>query len=151
MLTLLKPWSWTPTCVRCGAITLDGPLAAKLEVSLVIRGVEVQQHRAVLEALRPLGPAAGGVAAVDGEHGRGGAGRAADLDRLDALGRPRPEPLELRQQVGGRQIFVEVNHGQARTAEQRSRERQSASGDLFLTFCRSPDLLFYGSPPKFTA
>ena len=95
MLTLLKPWSWTPTCVRCGAITRDGPLAAELEIALVAGGVEVQQRRAVLKALRPLGPALGRVAALDGEHGRRRAGRAALLDRVDALGRPRPEALQL--------------------------------------------------------
>ena len=48
----------------------DGPLAAELQIPLVVRGVELQQHRAVLKALRPLGPAAGRVAAVDREHRR---------------------------------------------------------------------------------
>ena len=42
----------------------DGPLAAEPQEALVAGRVELQQGRAELEALRPLGPALGRVAAL---------------------------------------------------------------------------------------
>ena len=46
-----------------------GVLAAQGQHPRVARGVELQNRRAELEALGPLGPAAGGVAALDRKHG----------------------------------------------------------------------------------
>ncbi len=63
---------------------LDGAVAAEVEEPLVAGRVELQQRRAVAEPLGPLGPPAGGVAPVDGEH-RGRAVVVA-LDRLDFPG-----------------------------------------------------------------
>ena len=91
------------------AITVARALAAELEEALVAGGVELQQRRAVLEALRPLGPAAGGVAAVDGEDRRGRAGRAGALDRVDRGGRGLPQPGDLGQQIGGGQALVDLH------------------------------------------
>ena len=49
---------------------LDGARAPELEEPPVAGGVELQQRRAELKSLRPLGPAAGPIPPLDGEDGR---------------------------------------------------------------------------------
>ena len=51
----------------------ERPVATDAEHLLVTRRIELQDRRAVLKALRPLGPSAGGVLALDGED-RGAVG-----------------------------------------------------------------------------
>src|ERR1039458_8497972 len=47
---------------------LDRSAPANLQKTLVAHRVQLQQRRAVLKTLRPLGPATRGVSAFDGEH-----------------------------------------------------------------------------------
>jgi hypothetical protein len=84
-------------------------LAAKLEKLLVAGGVELQKRGSELEPLRPLRPALRRVPTFHREYRRGRARRAASLDRLDALSRPRPKTLELRKKIGRRQFGVEFD------------------------------------------
>ena len=86
-----------------------GALPAELEEALVAGRVELQQRRAVLKALGPLGPAAGGVAAGHREHRRGLLRRAGALDRVDGGGRGLPQPGDLGQQVAGGQALVDLH------------------------------------------
>ena len=67
MLTLLNPWSWTPMWLTWLAITVIVRSRPNVRNALLAGGVELQESRAVLESLSPLGPAARGVTAVDGE------------------------------------------------------------------------------------
>ena len=65
---------------------VDGALAADLQEFGLARGIELEDGGAELEALRPLGPAAAGVLAADGEDGRALGGRPGFLNRPDLGG-----------------------------------------------------------------
>ena len=108
-------------------------LAAELQKSLVARRVELQQCGAILKALRPLGPALRRVAAFHREHRRCRTGRATFLDRLDALGRPRPKPLQLRQKIGRRQFSVEFDHSRGCRMEDTGVREYDSQRDSLLT------------------
>jgi hypothetical protein len=89
----------------------EGPLASKVEELAVVGGVELQQRGPVLEAFRPLGPAAGGVAAVDREHGRAAAGGPGALDRGDLGCGQLEEPVDLAEELLWVAVAVDADHG----------------------------------------
>jgi hypothetical protein len=62
---------------------VDGAVAADLEEFGIARGIELQDGGAELEALGPLGPAAAGILAADGEDRRAVGGRPGLLDGTD--------------------------------------------------------------------
>jgi hypothetical protein len=87
-----------------------GPPAEVQELLVTVR-FELEQRRAELEPLRPLGPAAGGVFALDGED-RSALGRVPALVELsNLLGRDFEQVVHRRQEVGGRKVAVELDHG----------------------------------------
>src|SRR5262249_46971960 len=65
---------------------LDRALAAELEEFNLAGGVELQQRRSELKALRPLGPPARLIASADREHRRALLGTPAVLDRSNLRG-----------------------------------------------------------------
>jgi hypothetical protein len=81
---------------------LEGAGAAQIEELLVAGGVELQQRRAELEALRPLRPAAGAVLSFDGEHRRPVLGAPGVLDGVDFRRGQLEQSGNLRQQLRGR-------------------------------------------------
>ena len=101
MLTLLNPWSCTPDVGQVGRHAVHRVRAADLEELLLSRGVELEDGRAELEALRPLGPAPGGPPAVDCEHGRALRGAVGSLGRADLPCREGPERLDLQVEIAG--------------------------------------------------
>ena len=62
---------------------LERPGAPELQEAGIAGGVELQDRRAELEALRPLGPAAGHVLALDGEDGRAVLGQPATFEGVN--------------------------------------------------------------------
>ena len=66
---------------------LDRVAAADLQELGLVRGVELQHGRTVLEALRPFRPAAGRIFPGHRENGRAGGRIVAGLDRQDLLAR----------------------------------------------------------------
>ena len=87
-----------------------GALAAQLEEALVAGGVELQEGGAELEALRPVRPAAGRVAAAQGEDRRAVRGVPGLLEGQDLLRGERPHPRDRRDEVGGAQRLVDADH-----------------------------------------
>jgi hypothetical protein len=87
-----------------------GALAAELEERALAGRVELQQRRAELEALRPLRPAARGVAAAAREDGRAVRRVPALLEVADLDRRELPEPRERLLEVLRPQRLVDPDH-----------------------------------------
>ena len=67
VLTVLNPWSWTPMWVRCGVMWASvraRPISRKARIA---GRIELQQRGSELKPLRPVGPPARLVLALDGE------------------------------------------------------------------------------------
>ena len=84
--------------------------AADLENRRVARGVELQDGRAELEALRPLGPAARRVAAVDREDRRATRRIPRLLEPRDLLRGQLEQMVDGAEERGGREPAVDTNH-----------------------------------------
>src|SRR5690349_1207998 len=82
-----------------GSHHAERSLTAKFEKTVIAGRIKLQERRAVLKSLRPLGPAFGCVASINREHGRRRTGWAALFNPLDALRRTRPESLQLRKKI----------------------------------------------------
>src|ERR1039458_9486068 len=78
----VQPWLvYRPPTVKTGA-PLAGAQDSDREFGIV-RGIELENGGAELEALRPLGPALAGIPAADSENGRSVGGRPGFLDGAD--------------------------------------------------------------------
>ncbi len=88
----------------------EGALAAQLEERALVRRVELQQGRAELEALRPVGPATRRVAAAQREDRRAVGRVPGLLEREDLPGGERPHAVDRRTQVRGAQRLVDPHH-----------------------------------------
>ena len=84
--------------------------ATHLQKSGVVGGIVLQDGRAVLKTLRPLGPASGGVLTLHGEHRGAFGGVVVLLDVLNLFGRQFPQAGDLAQQVSGSELGVDLNH-----------------------------------------
>ena len=111
MLTLLKPWSCTPTWLTCGAIRSSVRERAQLEPLPFAGGVELQNRRSELKALRPFRPPARDVSAADGEHRGAGAGRPCRLNRRNLRGGEGKQTVNMGREVLGTSGGVDVHHG----------------------------------------
>ena len=89
---------------------LERARAAEIEELLVAGRVELQQRGAELEALRPLGPAPGLVAPLDGEDGRAVFGPPRVFDREDLSRGDVEDALDARQEIGWFAVSVYL-HG----------------------------------------
>ena len=83
-------------------------LAAELEQLAVAGGVEGEDRAAVLKPLRPLGPAAAGVLAFDGEDRRAAGRVPCLLDQADLLRGELEEAGEGLGQVGRLESSVSI-------------------------------------------
>ncbi len=88
---------------------IDCARASQLQERRVARGVELQECRAELEPLGPLGPSARSIAAFDSEHGRAVTGPPGVFDRLNLGGGEREGAVDLRQQVARRERAIQAN------------------------------------------
>ena len=88
----------------------NGSLAPKLKKMLVARRIELQEGRAVLKTLCPLGPPFARVTPVHGENRRRQSRRATRIHGVDALSRALPKPREPRQKIDGRKLWIELDH-----------------------------------------
>ena len=79
--------------------------------ALFTRGVELEEGGAVVKALGPLGPAACGVFAGGGEHGRALGGVVFLEDQVDLRAGELPEFPERGGEGGGLKLFVDA-HGE---------------------------------------
>src|SRR5438105_4579535 len=86
------------------------PLAPDFEELRFSGGVELEDRAAELEALGPLGPAARGVLAAGGEHGRALLGTPAAFERADLSGGELEEAAQFRDQCGGCGCSLGVDH-----------------------------------------
>src|SRR5262249_25688650 len=89
---------------------LDRARTAQLEKRRLARGIELQQRRSELEPLRPLGPAAGAVAALDGTHRRAVFRPPRVLDRSDFRRRELEQPRDRHREIARRSCPVELQH-----------------------------------------
>ena len=84
-----------------GGHHLDGLAPAQVQEPLVAGGVELQEGGAELEPLRPFGPAARGVSALDSEDGGAMGGIPGLFNGQDFAGREVEEPAQLGQECLG--------------------------------------------------
>jgi hypothetical protein len=85
---------------------LDGVAASEFEELIVAGGVELQDGGAELEALGPLGPAAGGVAAGDGEDGRAVGRVPRGIEAEDLLGGELEQAFKGTGELSGSEVGV---------------------------------------------
>src|SRR5258708_6834746 len=89
---------------------LDGPQASELQEVAIAGRVELQELRSELKPLRPLGPAARAIAAVDREYGRAVGRIPAPLDRLDLPRRQLEHAIDRPQQIVRVPLGTEDDH-----------------------------------------
>jgi hypothetical protein len=90
---------------------LERARPAEIQELTLACGVELQQRRSELEALRPLGPAARAVAPLDSEHRRTVAGVPGALDRADLGGGQLEQAFDPRQEIARSTGAVDLDHG----------------------------------------
>ena len=86
----------------------DRPRAPQLEECGLAGRVELQQRRAELESLRPLGPPARAITAFDREYGRAVFRAPGIFDRTNLRGRQLEHPRDLRQQIARRPVTIQA-------------------------------------------
>ncbi len=89
---------------------VDGVAPADVEEGRVACHFILINRPAELEALRPFGPAARGVFALDGEDRRALLGIPAFLKPVDFLAGKREEPLDRREEMCRREFVIDVDH-----------------------------------------
>ena len=89
---------------------LERALASEVEEGTSPGRVELQQRGAELEALRPLGPAAGAIPTVHREHGRAVFGRPPLRQSRGSCGRQLEHPVDFRHQVAHGAALVDGDH-----------------------------------------
>jgi len=89
---------------------VHGSFTALVQKPLLAGGVKLEDGGAKLEALCPLRPAAGGIAALHGEYGRARRRFPRLFERTNLRGRSGPELANARQQGRGGEFVLNVNH-----------------------------------------
>jgi hypothetical protein len=109
VLTLLKPWSCTPTCVRCEPCVPACGCAQFEEATIVLsRQTAVRPRRTGTPA--STRSSRGHVLAVDGEYGRAVLGEPPTLEGVNLCRRQRKQGLDFREEIVGRKRPISQMH-----------------------------------------